>query len=66
MATQYRVYLECREPGALGEFSPRHFEIMARNGFNATAQAVDAAHDLGLETRFPLRVVTRANFSEGN
>lgn len=56
MCRQYLVVIEVRTRGAIGEFSPRAFEVRAHAGFTATEIAVDEAHTLGLETRFPLRV----------
>ncbi len=63
MATQYRVWMECRAAQALGEFAAMPFDVDARTAEVATYSAVDAAHDLGLETRFPLQVVARANYA---
>jgi len=65
MATQYRVWLEVRERGALGVFHAMPFDVTAHaTSVTATEIAVDEAHTLGLETRFPLRVVQRASYME--
>lgn len=67
MATQYRVWLEVRTRGAIGEFHAMPFDVTAHaTSVAATEIAVDEAHTLGLETRFPLRVVQRTDYMERN
>lgn len=64
MAINYRVWLEVRERGAIGSFAAMPFDVTQHSAFTATEIAVDEAHSLGLETRFPLRVVARTNYME--
>jgi hypothetical protein len=65
MATNYRVWLEVRPRGAIGAFSAMPFDVTAHaTSVTASEIAVDEAHTLGLETRFPLRVITRPNYME--
>lgn len=65
MATHhYRVWLEVRPRGALDVFHAMPFDVAAHAVLTAPEIAVDEAHTLGLETRFPLRVVQRSNYVE--
>jgi len=67
MSAQYfRVWLEVRTRGALGSFCAMPFDVAAHAALTAPEIAVDEAHSLGLETRFPLRVVQRPNYMERN
>ena len=67
MATAYRVWIEVRARGALGVFHAMPFDVIAHaDSVTATEIAVDEAHTLGLETRFPLRVVQRSNYMDRN
>ena len=67
MATAYRVWIEVRTRGAIGAFHAMPFDVTAHaTSVTATEIAVDEAHTLGLETRFPLRVVQRSNYVERN
>lgn len=65
MATQYRVWLEVRTRGAIGSFHAMPFDVTAHaTSVTATEIAVDEAYTLGLETRFPLRIVLRPHYME--
>ena len=50
----YRVLYEVRESGAIDVWWPREFTITAETHQDATREAMKLAHDVGLETRFPL------------
>jgi len=53
----YRVSYETREPGAIGIFEPRTFDVIASNPTEAGRLALDKVHEANLEGRFPLSVI---------
>jgi len=53
----YRVSYETREPGAIGIFEPRTFDVIASDPIEAGRLALDQVHAANLEGRFPLSVV---------
>lgn len=57
----YRVAYETREPGAIGSFEPRTFDVIASNPTEAGRLALDVVHKANLEGRFPLSVVKIAD-----
>jgi hypothetical protein len=57
----YRVAYETREPGAIGIFEPRTFDVIASDPIEAGRLALDKVHEANLEGRFPLSVVKMSN-----
>lgn len=58
VAHPWTVHLQVRQHGAIGVFEIEAFEVVAANRSGAISGAVLAAHQLGYETRFPVKVWT--------
>lgn len=61
----YRVSYETREPGAIGIFEPRTFDVIASNPTEASQLALDKVHEANLEGRFPISVIKMSDLYRG-